>query len=72
MFLSLCQSNVTHHVFERQHLKMHEIASDVFKLRDGLVKWLMHGENLTVKNKGVVFTRSKGLSPQKDRPNLEE
>jgi len=48
MHLSLCQKNVVHHINERKHGQMHEIASHVITLREGITKWVIHGNNISV------------------------
>jgi hypothetical protein len=48
MFLSLCQREVTRHVFERKHGQMYEISQKVLTLPVGHTKWVIHGNNLTL------------------------
>lgn len=49
MFLSLCQKNVTNHIFERKHGQMYEIANKVISLPEGYTKWVIHGNNISIK-----------------------
>ena len=49
MFLSLCQSNVKHHIFERQHGQMYEITDNIISLPEGYTKWVIHGNNKSCK-----------------------
>ena len=49
MFLSLCQKNVTRHIFERQHGQMYEVTNNVVTIPEGYVKWIIHGNNITCK-----------------------
>lgn len=49
MFLSLCQTAVTNHVFERKHGQMYEITSNVITLPIGYTKWVIHGKNKSKK-----------------------
>ncbi len=42
MFLSLCQKEVKHTVFDRQHGSMYILADKVIKLQNGYAKWLQH------------------------------
>ena len=51
MFLSLCQSNVTNHIFERKHGQMYEITNNVITLPTGYAKWVIHGKNQSVLKK---------------------
>ena len=48
MHLSLCQRDVTNHINERIHAKMHEVASHVVTLNGVNTKWMIHGNNITV------------------------
>jgi hypothetical protein len=47
MFLSLCQKKPINHIFEKKHGDMWKIAPDVFSVPDGLVKWVIHGDNIS-------------------------
>jgi hypothetical protein len=49
MFLSLCQKYVTNHIFERKHGSMWEITENVISLPEGYTKWVIHGENISIK-----------------------
>ena len=49
MFLSLCQKNANHHIFERQHGQMYEIVDTIITIPEGYVKWIIHGNNITCK-----------------------
>lgn len=51
MFLSLCQTKVTRHIFERTHGQMHEVANHVLTIPTGYTKWIIHGKNKTVLRK---------------------
>ena len=53
MFLSLCQKYVTNHIFERQHGFMYEITDNIISLPEGYTKWVIHGENISVKKNMV-------------------
>jgi hypothetical protein len=54
MFLSLCQKDVTNHIFERKHGQMYEITNNVISLPEGYTKWVIHGNNISVlKNNGL-------------------
>ena len=48
MFLSLCQEKVENHIFERTHLQMYEITSNVITIPVGYAKWVIHGKNKSV------------------------
>lgn len=48
MFLSLCQSSVNHHVFEKKHGSMYELSDHVINLGTGYNKWMIHGNNISV------------------------
>jgi len=51
MFLSLCQNEVTNHIFERKHGQMYEITPNVITLSVGYAKWVIHGKNRSVLEK---------------------
>ena len=48
MFLSLCQTTIKHHVFEKKHGSMFELADHVINLGEGYNKWIIHGNNISV------------------------
>jgi len=48
MFLSICQKEVKHHIFERNHGRMYEVESKVITLPEGYTKWIIHGNNISV------------------------
>ena len=52
MHLTICQKDVKHHVYEKQHGKMWKIAQKVILLPEGYTEWVIHGNNISV-------TRSK-------------
>ena len=45
MFLSICQKDVKHHILERKHGQMWEVANKVISLPEGYTKWIIHGNN---------------------------
>ncbi len=47
MFLSLCQHDNKHHIFEKKHGWMWQVAGDVYSVREGCVKWVIHGDNIS-------------------------
>lgn len=49
MFLSLCQSTFKHHVNERKHGQMYEITNSIILLPEGYCKWVIHGNNKSLK-----------------------
>jgi hypothetical protein len=49
MFLSICQRAVKHHIFERRHGQMYEITPNIITLPEGYTKWVIHGNNKSVK-----------------------
>lgn len=51
MFLTLCQADVRHIVTEKKHGLMWEVAPTVFNLPEGMVKWVIHGDNISVRGR---------------------
>lgn len=51
MHLSLCQKEIIYNIHSRIHAKMHEISKRVITLPEGYTKWVIHGDNISVKNK---------------------
>lgn len=51
MFLSLCQKKVLYGIFDRKHSEMYEICNHVVTLGEGYVKWIIHGNNITVRRR---------------------
>jgi hypothetical protein len=49
MFLSLCQFNVNHHVNEKKHGQMYELTKNIILLPEGYCKWIIHGNNKSLK-----------------------
>lgn len=49
MFLSICQKNVKNHIFERKHGQMYEISENIITLPEGYTKWVIHGNNKSLK-----------------------
>ncbi len=47
MFVSLCQRDCTNHILERKHAYLCEIVPTVFKIKEGYVKWNIHGDNIS-------------------------
>lgn len=47
MFLSLCQKEVKHTVFEKQHGMMYSLADTVIKLPKGYAKWVQHSNSVS-------------------------
>lgn len=56
MFLSLCQKEVTNHIFERKHGQMYEITDNVISLPEGYTKWVIHGNNISVLKNDVLHS----------------
>ena len=48
MFLSICQSNVKKHIFEKGHGQMYQITPNIITLPEGYVKWVIHENNISV------------------------
>ena len=48
MHLSLCQSSVSHYIYEHQHGQMYNITPHVFSLGEVYTKWVIHDNNKTV------------------------
>jgi hypothetical protein len=53
MFVSLCQKKVKNHIFSRKHGQMYEIAEKIILLPEGYTKWVIHGDNISVKKNMV-------------------
>ena len=51
MFTTLCQQICTNHILEKTHGWMWEIAPKVFKIPEGYVKWVIHGDNISCQKK---------------------
>ena len=51
MFLSLCQRKCNHHIQEKKHGQMWQIAPRVVTIPEGYTKWMIHGENISVKGR---------------------
>lgn len=49
MFLTLCQKNVNHFVYEKDHGKMKELTNDIFLLDEGHTRLVIHGNNILSK-----------------------
>lgn len=49
MFLSLCQKEIKNHIFERKHGQMYEITENIISLPEDYVKWVIHGNNKSLK-----------------------
>jgi len=47
MFLTLCQHKIDNYITEKKHGHMWKIAPDVYSVPDGLVKWVIHGNNIS-------------------------
>lgn len=60
MFLSLCQRKCIHHIQEKKHGWMWEIAPKVFNIPEGYVKWMIHGDNISC-------NRPKDFKPTPDK-----
>ena len=50
MFLSLCQKDVNHDVFEHAHNLMYKITNNIIKLPEGYTKWVIHEKNISYLN----------------------
>lgn len=59
MHLSLCQKIVNNHIYERQHAYMYEIASKVITLPGNPTRWIIHGENISVKRGSIKYNDRK-------------
>lgn len=53
MHLTLCQKKINHHIYEKKHGQMYEIAPYVITLPEGFTKWVIHGDNISCK-RGLV------------------
>jgi len=49
MFLSLCQKEIKHHVFERKHGQMYEVAKHTILLPEGYTEWIRHPNAISIK-----------------------
>ncbi len=49
MFLTLCQKNVNHFVYEKDHGKMKELTNTIFLLDEGHTRLVIHGNNILSK-----------------------
>ena len=59
MHLTLCQRKVKNHIYERQHAHMYEIANKVINLPGNPTKWIIHGNNISVKKGSVRYDGHK-------------
>jgi hypothetical protein len=51
MHLTLCQKIVSHHIYEKKHGQMNEVASHVITLPEGFTKWVIHEDNMSFRGK---------------------
>jgi len=51
MCLSLCQKEIKDHIWIENHGQMWQIANHVVTLPAGYVKWIIHGDNITCRQK---------------------
>lgn len=73
MFLSLCQRKCTRHIQEEKHGWMWKVAPKVYTIPEGYVKWMIHGNNISVK-KGLDMYGPRHIDEhrigEKDGPQL--
>lgn len=56
MFATLCQKDPIHPIYKGTHGALYKYADKVFKLPDGLVRWVQHSDSVTnarLKHKGI-------------------
>ena len=56
MFATLCQRDPVHPIYKGSHGALYQYGEKIFKLPDGLVKWVQHPDSVTnarLKRKGV-------------------
>lgn len=56
MFATLCQKDPIHPIYKGSHGALYKYADKVFKLPDGLVRWVQHPDSVTnarLKHKGI-------------------
>jgi len=49
MFLTLCQKNIEHFVYDKNHRFMHEITKNIFLIQGGYTRLVIHGKNILSK-----------------------
>ena len=68
MFLSICQKELKHHIYEIKHVQMYKIADTIITLDKNLTKWVIHGNNLTIqrrqKTENKAYPRNVGHSTE--------
>ena len=57
MHLTLCQREVNNHIYEKKHAIMFQVAEKVIDLPGNPTRWVIHGNNISVKKGSVKYVR---------------
>ena len=57
MHLTLCQREVNNHIYEKKHASMFQVAEKVIDLPGNPTRWIIHGNNMSVKRGRVKYVK---------------